>query len=47
VILRDGLGLKHEYKTHEMFHLQMQHVTPTYWPQAISVSVAVFGEGDA
>jgi hypothetical protein len=47
VILRDGLGLKHGYKTREMFHLQTRHVTPTYRPQAVSVSVVVFGEGDA
>jgi hypothetical protein len=47
VILRDGLGLKHGYKAREMFHLQMRYVTPTYQPQTVSVSVVVFGEGDA
>jgi hypothetical protein len=47
VILRDGLGLKHGYKTRELFHLQMRYVTPTYRPQAVSVSVVVLGEGDA
>lgn len=47
VILRDGLGLKHGYKTLEMFRLRMRYVTPTYRRQAVSASIVVFGEGDA